>query len=236
MKIVSFLLITANLLFAMEYYSKLEPFDSYVVKSAVSGKVVYSNSDIEGKFTNKKTKIIEIDNTIDTVDLKETKKKLKVLEEMLKIQDKNYQRLNQVSSKSAYEKDNQKIQVLNLESSKSDLIIKIANLEDSIKNKKLFEKNRYIYNIEVKKDDYVSPGTLLYEAKDLTKGKLEIFIPISDYESILNKTIFIDGKKSDLKIDKIYKVADSKHISSYKCEIIVPNPKIFSRLVKIEFR
>ena len=236
MKIVSFLLITANFLFAMEYYSKLEPFDSYVVKSAVSGKVVYSNSDIEGKFTNKKTKIIEIDNTIDTVDLKETKKKLKVLEEMLKIQDKNYQRLNQVSSKSAYEKDNQKIQVLNLESSKSDLIIKIANLEDSIKNKKLFEKNRYIYNIEVKKDDYVSPGTLLYEAKDLTKGKLEIFIPISDYESILNKTIFIDGKKSDLKIDKIYKVADSKHISSYKCEIIVPNPKIFSRLVKIEFR
>lgn len=50
------------------------------------------------------------------------------------------------------------------------------------------------------------------------------------------KQYILIGKKSNLKIDKIYKVADSKHISSYKVEIIVPNPKTFSRLVKIEFK
>ena len=65
---------------------------------------------------------------------------------------------------------------------------------------------------------------------------MEIFIPISDYESIQNKTIYLDGEKSDLKINKIYEVADSKHISSYKCEIVIENPKTFSRLVKIEFK
>lgn len=236
MKIISFILLASSFLFGMEYYSKLEPYNSYVIKSAVSGKVVFTNDDIEGKFLNKKTKVVELDNSVDKIELVQTKNKLEVLNSMLDIQEKNYNRLNKISSKSAYEKDNQKIQVLNLQSSKSDLIIKIANLEDSIKNKELFENKIYIYNISVKKGDYVTPGTLLYEAKDLTKGKLEIFIPISDYESIQNKAIYLDGEKSDLKINKIYEVADSKHISSYKCEIVIENPKTFSRLVKIEFK
>ena len=217
MKVIGFFLLATSFLFGMEYYSKLEPYNNYVVKSAVSGKVVFTNDGIEGKLLNKKTKIIELDNSVDKIELIETKNKLEVLNSMLDIQEKNYNRLNKISSKSAYEKDNQKIQVLNLQSSKSDLLIKIANLEDTIKNKELYEDKMYIYNISVKKGDFVTPGTLLYEAKDLTKGKLEIFIPIADYDFVQNKTIYLDDQKSDLKIDKIYKVADSKHISSYKC-------------------
>lgn len=236
MKIISIILLLTNFVFAMEYYSKLEPYNSYIVKSAVSGKVIFSNDEVEGKLVNKKTKILELDNSVDRIDLAQTQNKLDVLNLMLEIQEKNYNRLYKISSKSAFEKDNQKIQVLNLQSSKSDLLIKIATLKDAIKNKQLYEDKMYIYNISVKEGDYVTPGTLLYEAKDLTKGKLEIFIPISDYDLVQNKTIYIDGQKSDLKIDKIYKVADSKHISSYKCEIIIENPKIFSRLVKIEFK
>lgn len=236
MKIISFILLLTSFVFAMEYYSKLEPYNSYVVKSAVSGKVIFSNDEVEGKSVNKKTKILELDNSVDRIDLAQTQNKLDVLNSMLEIQEKNYNRLYKISSKSAFEKDNQKIQVLNLQSSKSDLLIKIATLKDTIKNKQLFEDKMYIYNISVKEGDYVTPGTLLYEAKDLTKGKLEIYIPISDYDLVQNKTIYVDGQKSDLKIDKIYKVADSKHISSYKCEIIIENPKIFSRLIKIEFK
>lgn len=78
--------------------------------------------------------------------------------------------------------------------------------------------------------------TLLYEAKDLSKAKLEIFIPINDVESLMSKTIYLDNEATDLKIDKVYKVADATHISSYKAEIIVNNPKQFSKLVKIEFK
>lgn len=100
----------------------------------------------------------------------------------------------------------------------------------------MLEKDNYIYNINVKSGDYVTPGTLLYESKDLSQGKLTIFVPIADIESIKNKTIYLNDKKSNLKITKIYTVADSEHISSYKVEIYIPNVKKFSRLVKIEFK
>ncbi|RXJ75128.1 HlyD family secretion protein, partial [Arcobacter sp. F155] len=84
--------------------------------------------------------------------------------------------------------------------------------------------------------DYVTAGTLLYEAKDLSKGKLEIYVPILDIDDIKNKTIYLDGEKTNLKIEKIFDVADSQHISSSKVKIVLNNPKKFSRLIKIEFK
>lgn len=224
-----------NFTFAMEYYAKIEPLNSYIIKSSVNGKVIYVNTKIEGKKANNST-IIKIDSDVNKVELEQTKSKLNSMNSMIDLEDKNHQRLKKVTSKSGFEKDNQKIKVLNLKSQKSDLLIKIATLKDTIKNKKLMEKNTYIYNISVKEGDYVTPGTILYETKDLSKGKVEIFIPIADAQVIANKVIYIDDKKSDLKIEKIYKVADDKHISSYKCEIIIPNVSRFSRLVKIEFK
>ncbi|QDF29836.1 efflux RND transporter periplasmic adaptor subunit [Halarcobacter anaerophilus] len=220
---------------AEEYYAKLEPIESYSIKASVSGKVIFSNKNIEGKRA-KNTKIIEIDSYVDRIDLEQSLKKLDAINEMIKLQNKNYQRLLKIKSKSGYEKDSQKINVVNLEVNKADTLINIANLRDSIKNKKLIEKNFYIYNIEVKEGDYVTPGTLLYEAKDLSQGKLEIYVPILEIEKVKNKAIFLNGKKTDLKIDKIYDVADSKHISSYKVKIIINKPKTFSRLIKIEFK
>lgn len=221
--------------FANEFYAKLEPIESFQVKSAVSGKVIYSNDKIEGKKANN-TKIIEIDSYVDRIDLQQSSNKLKAITQMMEIEEKNYQRLLKVSSKSGYEKDNQKVKVINFQTTKADMLIKIANLKDNIKKKKLVEKSNYIYNIAVKEGNYVTPGTLLYESKDLSSGKLEIFVPIADIDIIKNKKIYIDGKASDLKINRIFDVADSLHISSYKVKIIVNNPKTFSRLVKIEFK
>ena len=235
MKIVWICLLTISTIFASEYYAKLEPVDSFQIKSSVSGKIIYANSKIEGFNANNST-IIEIDSLVNKVELEQSKAKLKNIEEMLNIEKNNYDRLNQVSSKSAFEKDTQKLKVINLESSKADMIIKIETLNDAIKNKKLIEKSNYIYDIAVKEGDYVNPGTLLYEAKDLSKGKLEIFVPISQINEIKNKEIFLDGNKSDIKISKIYDVADTTNISAYKVELIVENVKTFSRLVKIEFR
>jgi len=235
MKYLILVLFSINSLFAYEFYAKLEPINSYTIKSSVSGKIIYVNEEIEGKKANN-SKVVEIDSYVDRIDLKQSKVKLEAISEMLNIEENNYARMLKVSSKSGFEKDAQKLKAINYKTTKADMEVKIANLKDNIKNKVLKEKDNYIYNIAVKKGDYVNPGTLLYEAKDLSKGKLEIFVPIDDIENIENKTIFLDGKKSDIKIDKIYKVADSKHISSYKVEIMVPSPKVFSRLVKIEFK
>ncbi|MBP7742257.1 MAG: HlyD family efflux transporter periplasmic adaptor subunit [Aliarcobacter sp.] len=235
MKILGIFLFAITAMFANEYYAKLEPIESYQVKSAVSGKVIYSNSKIEGLKANNST-IIELDSMVNKIELEQSRNKLRSIDEMIKIEKNNYDRLNQVSSKSAFEKDTQKLKVINLESSKADMIIKIETLKDTISNKKLEEKSNYIFNISVKEGDYVNPGTLLYEAKDLSKGKLEIFVPIAQINEIKNKEIYLDGEKSDIKISKIYEVADAINISSYKVELVVSDVKTFSRLVKIEFR
>ena len=221
--------------FSDEYYAKLEPVQTYVIKSSVSGKVIFSNNKIEGLSANN-SKIIELDSKVEKLELHQVNKKISLIAKMLKIEDKNYERLKKVRTKSEFDKDVQLLKSLNLQSAKSDLIIRKVVLKDIIQKKVLIESNRYIYNVNVKKDDYVTAGTVLYEVKDLSKGKLEIFVPINETKGLKNKTIFLNGNKTEIKIDKIYKVAHLKHISSYKVDIIVPNPKIFSRLVKIEFK
>ncbi|MBU3015529.1 HlyD family secretion protein [Poseidonibacter lekithochrous] len=235
MKILILCFILFNAVFAAEYYAKLEPIESYKVKAAVAGKVIFSNTDIEGFNANNST-IVELDSTVNQMDLQQSRSKLKFIDEMITIETNNYNRLKKVSSKSAFEKDTQKLKVINLKSSKADMIIKIENLKDTIKNKKLIEKSNYISMISVKEGDYVSPGTLLYESKDLSKAKLEIFVPILEAEKLKDKTVYLDGSKSDVKINKIFNIADSQNISSYKVELLVPNVKTFSRLVKIEFK
>ncbi len=222
-------------IFAKEYYAKLEPIQDYKVKASVSGKVLFTNEKIEGKKANNSL-IVKIDSKIDEINLEYAKKKLSYTNKMIEIEQRNFERLNKVSSKSQFEKDSQKLKVVNLEVSKADLITRIETLKDTISNKRLKEKSNYISNIAVKKGDYVNPGTLLYEASDLSKGKLEIFVPINQIEKIKEKDIYIDDKKSKLKIDKIYKVADSSHISSYKVRLVLNNVEKFSRLVKIEFK
>ncbi len=224
-----------NILFANEFYSKLEPIDSFKVKSSVSGKVIFTNDKIEGKKANNSV-IVKIDSKLNKIELEQMENKLKSIDEMIKVEENNYSRMLRVSSKSGFEKDAQRLKVINLRVNKADLLIRIATLKDIIKNKKLTEKNNYIYNIAVKKGDYVNPGTLLYESKDLSKGKLKIFIPISDVETIKNRKIYLDGKATNLKIEKLFQVADSNHISSYKAVILVPKPREFSKLVKIEFK
>ncbi|KAB7885378.1 HlyD family efflux transporter periplasmic adaptor subunit [Poseidonibacter ostreae] len=235
MKIVIFCFILINSLFAAEYYAKLEPVESYKVKAAVAGKVVFSNSKMEGLKANNST-IIQLDSKVNQMELQQSRSKLKFINEMIKIETNNYNRLKKVSSKSAFEKDTQKLKIINLQSSKADMIIKIENLKDTIKNKKLIEKSNYISMISVKEGDYVNPGTLLYESKDLSKAKLEIFVPIQEVTGLKEKAVYLDGKKSDVKINKIYNIADTQHISSYKVQLLVPNVKVFSRLVKIEFK
>lgn len=225
----------ANSAINTQFFSTAKPFETYTVKSSVSGKVDYVNSSLEGKSTNN-NKIIQIDNKVDKVELAQLKQKYTLMQSIIKVEEKNYQRLLKISSKSQYERDNQKIKVLNLKLSLADLETAIAKLQNNIDNKTLIENNRYIYDINIKKDDYVNPGTILYTAHDLSKAKLEIFIPINEVSQLKSKVIYLNDKKTDYKLDKIYKVADSKHISTYKCEIIIDKPKNFSKLIKVEFK
>lgn len=111
-----------------------------------------------------------------------------------------------------------------------------ANFKNNIAKKEIKIKNIYLSSIEVEVGDFVNAGGLLYKGYDLSSGKLEVFLPINEIDSFKIKTIYLDGIKTNLKISKISKVADEKNISSYKAEIIIKNPKTFSKLVKVEFK
>jgi hypothetical protein len=235
MKLLLTLCLLTLSVYASEYYAKLEPYDTFIVKSAASGKVEYINTNALGKVVKNET-IIKMDVKLDETELKHTIAKLNSVKDMLSIEQKNYDSIKNLTSKSIFEKDAQKTKVLNYETQVADLEIKIATLKDKIDNKILKENNTYLHEINVKVGEYVNTGTLLYTAMDFSKGKLEFFIPINDAEMLKSKTIFLDGEKTDLKINKIYQVADATHISSYKCEIVIKNPKEFSKLYKIEFK
>ena len=234
-KIIGLLLLSSSMILASEYYAKLNPINTYDVKSAVSGQIVYVNNSIESKNATNST-IVEIDSRVNVEDLKQSQIKLKNYKAIFKIEQGTLESFKKVSSKSRFDKDNQRVKIFNISSNISDLETKIATLQDAISNKTLIEKNNYIYNIAVEIGDYVAPGVILYSSMDLSAGKLEVYIPIDKANEIKSKTIFLDGEKTDLKISKLYTIADSTHISSYKCEIIVPSPKSFSNLVKIEFK
>ena len=235
MRILSIVFILGLVLNASEYFAKVEPLETYNVKSAVSGQVIYVNSKIEGSVSNNQF-IVKLNSKVDSVDLEQTINKINTLSKIIKIEQNTLKKFNNIRSKSQLDKDNQKIKVLNLENQKSDLIVKKTTLEDKIKNKNIKESDKYISNINVKVGDFINAGTLVYTAVDLSKGKLEIFIPISTAKNYNKKTIYINGIKTNYKISKLYKIADTKHLSSYKCEIIIDAPKSFSDLVKIEFK
>jgi len=51
------------------------------------------------------------------------------------------------------------------------------------------------------------------------------------------KTVYIDGKKTGYRVNKVWDIADDKFISSYRAEIYVEKPEgFFSKLVKVELK
>jgi len=233
MKILSILFIFLNMLFAQDFYAVVKPVETYNIKSSVSGSVVNVYQNLEATKVLEHT-IVQLDNSIDKIDLKESKLKLQNLKEVLKLEQDTLNSFNKVSSKSKIDKNNQKIKVLNISSSVSDLITKIATLEDKIAKKTIKVHNLYISNIAVKKGDWVNMGSLLFTADDISKYKIDIFIPID--MDIKDKIIYIDDKKTDLKISKLWKIADTTNLSSYKCEIILDTKYQLSKVVKVTFR
>ena len=235
MKILNLIFAISVVLNASEYYAKIEPLQTYNIKSAVNGKVVYVNDKLEGQSTNSDI-IVKLDSKIDKADLKYTKSKIQTLNKIITIEKKTFSKFKKIRSKSQLDKDNQNIKILNIQNQLNDLIFKQTTLEDRLNNKVQSVKNKYISAISVKVGDWVNAGTLLFTTNDLSKAKLTIYVPIDSANEYTPKDIYLNGIKTQYKISKLFKVADAKHLSSYKCEIIINAPKSFSKLMKIEFK
>jgi len=264
MKYFLLLLLSSLFLFAKIHYAKVEPYTSTVLKSSVNALVLEVDLASEGKMIEKK-KVIALDDSLDKKQLLSSEKNINLVEQMLEInkdiaqslnatskrQEDYYQRLNRLSTASKTQKDNAynafssaktqvlatKEKIINLEKQRLDLEYKIIQLEDSIEKKSLMISHKYLYKIFVRKGDFVNAGTALMEIKDVSRAKLVIFLDAEDLENIEQKIIYLDDVKTEYKVDKLWRIADEKFISSYRAEIFIPSPKsFFSKLIKIEIK
>lgn len=249
---------------ASEYYAKAEPKELFSVKASVNGEVVFVDDRQEGKNSDG-TVVVKIDDKIDSADLKASKQKLKFLlsnislmkqnlvntKKVSQINEDNYSRVKNLSSYSKIQKDTKLLAMINsqnsyisvstslvnLKTQKEDLALKIKTLEDRIDKKNIKPiKGNYIYKIYPRVGDYLNPGAKLMDLYDVSGAKLVIYVSADDLVGIEQKKIYLDAKESAVKIDKIWSVADSVNISSYRVEILIDKPEKFSKLVKIEFK
>ena len=262
MKKILYALIFISFAFGDTYYAKLEPFESVTIKAQANGEVLVSKDDLEGKIGN--GLIVKIDDKLDIVNLKSSQEQLKLTKQMIAINSATldtlksnmikklalYKKVAPLSSTSVSAKDNifsayvaaktqysaTREKILNLKSQKVNLEQKIATLKDVINKKNIKVHNKYIYSLNVKKGEFVNIGYPLMAVQDISKAKLVVYLNEDDLKDLDKKTIYIDGKKTNLKFNKVWRVADKQYISSYRAEIVTKPFKRFSKLVKVEVK
>ena len=251
------------LLFAKEYYAKVEPVDIYTIASNVQGEVLFADENLIGKKLTKSV-FIRIDSKTDKADLKAVETKIgslermveadkeivKNLQESVKLRKENYESIKDLSVKSKTQKDavyfdliatkNQllatKKELASFTSQISDLKAKRVRLQKSIDDKSIDAPGYVLYELLVKRGDVAAPGKPLAKVADVSKAILTIYVDADTLNGIEKKSVYIDGRKTPYKVSRITPIADSQNISKYKVQIITDPPKIFSKLVKVELK
>lgn len=262
-KVVILLLLPLFSLMAKEYYAKVEPYEIRTIASNVSGLVTSVDEAKEGHALGK-ADYIQIDDELDKIELQQNKEKVVLLRNTLKLsedivsnygqmlekKERNYDRVKDLNIKSTVEKDrefydlvgtrNQYIstqkEMENLRLQINDLELRQAQLKRSIRDKHLSAPGFVLYQLMVTEGQVVNPSTPLAEVADVRQAKLTIYLNAKDLVDAKKRVIYLDGKKSPYKIDRLWNIADPVHMSSYRAEIIIDPPEAFSRLVKVEFK
>ena len=259
---ITLMLLSVSYILGGVYYAKLEPFNLITIKAEANGEVLVAKENLEGKVAN--GLVVRVDDRVNIEDLKNSQNLLKITNDMIKLNKeilpdlkknmdkklKLYKQVINLDSTSQNTKDtlysayisakNQyfatKEKILNLQSQRVNLKQKIVNLKDLIRKKNIKVNNWYLYSLNVRRGEFVNIGYPLLQIADISKAKLTIYLNREDLKDIDKKSIYIDGKKSNLKFYKIWKIADKEYISSYKAEIVLKPFKRFSELVKVEIK
>ena len=263
MKILILLSLLATLAFSKVYYSRVEPYEVRDIASNVSGQVLSTNENMIGKKLSKKP-FITIDDELNRDELKSVSEKLKYLTDTLQTNEKivvnlkdalarkkeNFKRIESLKIKSKVEKDREFYDVVNSENSYlatlkeinslkttvADLELRKKQLIRTIKDKQINAAGFVLYSVKVQPGNVVNIGTPLATVADVSRAKLTIYLDEDNVLGIDKKVIYIDDKKTNYKVSRISKIADSKNISKYMAQIIIKSPKIFSNLVQIELK
>ena len=262
-KIIILFFISLLSLNASEYYSRVEPYEVRKISSDVSGIILSVNEDMLGRKLSKDAFII-IDATLDKEELKAINSKLRYMQDILDTNEKiltnlkdslekkraNYERVKGMKIKSSVEKDREfydlvasentslatQKEIDTLHNQMTDLSFRKAQLTRNLSDKVLQAEGFTLYSLDVKVGQVVNKATPLATVVDTSKAILTIYLDENDLKNRDNLSVYIDGKKSNYKLDRVLNIADSKNISKYKAQIIIKAPKLFSKLVKVELR
>ncbi len=254
--------IVSSFLLANTHYAKLEPFSKATIKAQVAGQVTMAKEALEGRVVD--GKIVQIDDTIEQIELKSAKKELNLtkkelalnkkllpfLKKSLAQKEQLYKKITPLSATSFSQKDSvysaflsaktqffaTKEKILSLQEKMNNLQKQIALLQDKIEKKAIKIQNRYLYKLFVREGDFVSIGSPIATILDTSKAKLTIFLTKEELKNITKKKIYINGRVTNLRFYKIWQVADSKYISSYRAEIVTKPFTQFSTLIKVEVK
>lgn len=253
--------LVATLAFGADFFAKIEPWESYSIKASTQGQVVNAPSKFEGTLLGD-VSYVDIDDKVEKLELKNAKQTLSLLQKELKatkeilqasqsvvsIAKSQYEKIKSLATKSKVEKDarkqaylSAKISALNIENQLASLQtqisttrLKIDSLRDAISKKHFSNKNLYLYNLAVRQGDFVNYGSLVATLADISKARLTLYLLPEEVASIEGKIPYIEGEKA--RLHKVFKIADSAHLSSYRVEIEMRNPTSFSKVVKVDFR
>lgn len=252
------------LLFAKVHYAKVESYESVVLKSAVNALVMEVDLESEGTMVDGK-RVIYLDDRLDKINLTSSKQSVVLLQQMLDInhdiakslketlsrQEGYFHRINKLTTASKTQKDTAystftsaktqylgtREKIVSLEKQILDMQDKVAQLEDSIEKKSVVLNNKYLYKLMVRKGDYVNPGASLAQIEDTSRAKLVLFLEPEELVGLDQKKVYLDDDQTEYKVDKVWRVADEKFISSYRAEIYIATPKgLFSKLIKVELK
>jgi multidrug efflux pump subunit AcrA (membrane-fusion protein) len=262
-KILAILFLMFSLSYSKVYYSKVEPYEIRNISSNVSGLVLFIDENMIGKKLDSDA-YIRIDSELDAKELKFIKDKLQYLRDIIKVNEnilvnlekslirkrENYKRITDLKFKSTVEKDKEyydlisnenlylstQKEIQNLKVQITDLKLREAQLQRSVKDKYLSDKGFVLYEISVKVGQVVGISTPLAKVADTSKAKLTIYLDEEDVADAKNKVIYINGEKTPYKISRSLNIADSKNISKYMAQIIIDSPNLFSKLATVELK
>lgn len=263
MKFFITLIIFYTALYSKVYYSKVQPYEVRDISSNVTGVVIFSNENMLGKKLSKNP-YIKIDSELDIKELESIKIKLaiyantitinqEILHNLKKLLDKkqiNYKQIENLKIKSRIEKDREfydliisqnshlstKKEINNLKSQIADLEFRKVQLQKSIRDKNFSHHGFTLYALFVKNGQVVNPSMLVAKIADTSKALLTIFLDEEDVVHAKEKIIYINGKTTSYKVNRLLKIADSTNISKYKAQIIIKAPQTFSQLAQVELK
>ena len=178
--------------------------------------------------------LVQIDDSLEKRQLAIFEEQLKLYDKKLSILENSYNKYIKIRGKSQSDKDDKLYEVIDLKISMESLKSSIAQINDTINKKIIKVTNLYIKEFNVNNGDYVSLGSKIATAYDISKSKLVVYVSADDYKSLETKKIHIDGKNDIATIEKIDKIVDDVYVSAYKVTLLLQD-KEFGKVMKVEF-